>query len=245
MTRSFLLSGFVGYVSTSLIAFFALVSGSVAQTNYGNAGETAQAVQPVHYTTPFSYGHYHASTAAEGYLRGKAAVIDAIGSFQINDAQAQILREHARALDRDNDLKQTEALHRQKKMWSDARVNARKDRLIRAAEGQQLLSERRATVYGAAYRLSPAELNLQTGAISWPEALCDGKFQTNREQVDELFRELVGYGGAQPAKAVEVARSVDAFSKVLKSEIATMPRDEYLAAQKFLLGLKYAAGSVG
>jgi hypothetical protein len=245
MTRSFLLSGFVAYIGITAIAFFSLVSGGSAQTSYGNAGETTQSFQAVHYATPFGYGHYHASTAAEGYLRGKAAVIDAIGGFELNDAQAQILREHARALDRENDLKQTEALHLQKKMWSDARVNARKERLIRATEGQQLLSERRATVYRAAYQLSPAELNLQTGVINWPEALRDAKFETNCDRVDELFRELVGYGGAQPAKAVEVARSLDAFSKILKSEIATMPRDEYLAAQKFLLGLKYAAGSVG
>ena len=35
-----------------------------------------------------SYGSYHASTAAEGFLRGRAAVIDALGNFKVNDAQA-------------------------------------------------------------------------------------------------------------------------------------------------------------
>src|SRR6476620_11317014 len=69
-----------------------------------------------------AYGSYHASTAAEGFLRGKAAVIHALGNFEVNDAQAGILREQGRALDRENDLKQTEALLLQKKMWEDARI---------------------------------------------------------------------------------------------------------------------------
>src|SRR5262249_55634622 len=118
-------------------------NGSMDSGNHGHHSGHSFAV-------PFAYGgygDYHASTAAEGFLRGKAAVIDAIGSFEVNDAQAAILREHARALDRDNDLKQTEALHLQKKMWNDARIEARKQRQIRAAEGQQILAQRRATVY--------------------------------------------------------------------------------------------------
>jgi hypothetical protein len=243
MTRSFQFPRFIALTGTLTLAL-SLVSSSFAQSSDGNAAETTPGHQNIHSGTPFSYGSYHASTAAEGYLRGRAAVIDAIGNFEVSDAQAQILREHARSLDRENDLKQTEALHLQKKMWNDARVQARKDHLIRAAEGQQRLAEQRAAVYREAYRLSPNELNLQTGAISWPEALCDDKYQANRDQLQELVRELVSYGGAQPAKAAEVARSVDAFSKALKNEIATMPREEYVAAQKFLLGLKYAAGPV-
>src|SRR3954463_11513594 len=135
MSRSFFFTSFSALVGSTLIANFSLVSTSLAQSGYGNAAETTQAV---HYGMPFGYGHYHASTAAEGYLRGRAAVIDAIGTFEVNDAQAQILREHARALDRENRLKQTEALHLQKKMWNDARIEGRKERLMRAAEGQQL-----------------------------------------------------------------------------------------------------------
>ena len=115
------LAGFFASFATLLAAGIA-----VGQSSYGS--ESA----PVH-SYPFSYGYgsfgsYHASTAAEGFLRGRAAVIDAIGNFRVNDAQAGILREQGRALDRENDLKQTEALHLQKKMWEDARIQARRDR---------------------------------------------------------------------------------------------------------------------
>src|SRR6476661_564344 len=118
-----------------------------------------------HITRPYSafgygaYGSYHASTAAEGFLRGKAAVIDAVGNFEVNDAQAGILREQGRALTRENNLKQTVALIQQKKIWDDARIQARKDRDARIAEGQQVLAERRATVYRDAYQLTASELD--------------------------------------------------------------------------------------
>src|SRR5262245_33415573 len=98
------------------------------------------------YGSGYGYG-YHASTAAEGFLRGQAAVIDSLGNFEVNDAQAGILREQGRALNRDNDLKQTEALLLQKKMWDDARVQARRDRETRLNEGRELLAERRSTLY--------------------------------------------------------------------------------------------------
>src|SRR4051794_13627539 len=125
------------------IASLSLVNSGVAQTGYGSSMDSgSHGHQAMPYGPSSGYGGYHASTAAEGFLRGKAAVIDAVGNFEVNDAQAQILREHARALDRENKLKQTEALQLQKKMWNDARIQARKDRLIRAAQGQQLLAER-------------------------------------------------------------------------------------------------------
>jgi hypothetical protein len=191
-----------------------------------------------------SYGSYHASTAAEGFLRGRAAVIDALGNFEVNDAQAGILLEQGRALNRENNLRQTEALHMQKKMWADARIQARKDREARMAEGQQLLAQRQATVYRDAYQLSADELDYKTGEIAWPEVLRDGQFQANRDRLAELFRQHVGYGVPRANVAREIARSVDQWSRVLRSEVRSMSREDYLAAQKFLLGLKYGAASV-
>lgn len=187
------------------------------------------------------HSSYHASTVAEGFLRGRAAVIDAVGNFEVNDAQAGILLQQERALNRDNNLKQTEALHLQKKMWEDARVQARRDREARLAEGRQLLAERRSTVYRDAYQLSTSELNFKTGEITWPEALRDGRFEANRLRLEELFRQHVGYGVPRANVAREIARNVDQWSRVLRNEVSSMSREDYLAAQKFLLGLKYGA----
>src|SRR5215207_7629556 len=192
-----------------------------------------------HHSHPFAHGYgfyvsYHASTAAEGFLRGKAAVIDAIGNFRVNDAQAAILREQGRALDRENDLRQTEALHIQKKMWEDARIQARRDREARRIEGQQVLAEKRLTVYRDAYLLSAEELNITTGQISWPETLQDSRFEGARARMEELFRQHVGYGTPRANAAREIARVVDQWSRGLRSEVSLMSREDYLAAQKFL-----------
>jgi hypothetical protein len=197
---------------------------------------------------PFSFGYgsygYHASTAAEGFLRGRAAVIDAFGNFEVNDAQAGILLEQGRALNRENNLRQTEALQLQQKMWEDARIRARKEREARSAEGQQLLAERRSTIYRDAYQLSAGELDVKTGQITWPDALRDGRFEVNRARLEEMFRQHVGYGMPRANVAREITRSVDQWSHVLRSEVSSMSREDYLAAQKFLLGLKYGAASM-
>jgi hypothetical protein len=44
--------------------------------------------------------------------------------------------------------------------------------------------------------------------------------------------------------AQEIARNIDQWSHSLRNEVGSMSREDYLAAQKFLLGLKYGAASV-
>src|SRR3954467_3657705 len=173
------------------LAIFLAAGNAVGQSSYGSESGPMQASHPVSCGYG-SYGSCHASTAAEGFLRGRAAVIDAVGNFEVNDAQAGILLEQGRSLNRDNNLKQTEALHLQKRMWEDARVQARKDREARLAEGRQLLAERRSTVYRDAYQLWAGELDLKTGEITWPEALNASRFEANRIRLEELLRQHVG-----------------------------------------------------
>lgn len=225
------------------LASLSAASTGFAETEMGYGGRSGGHLhRPVRsHPVAFGYGHYHASTAGEGYLRGKAAVIDAVGDYEVNNGQAQILREEARALGRENNLKATEGLLAQKKMWSDARIQARKDRDARIAEGQQLLAKRRATIYRQAYQLTDSELNMKTGEISWPVALQDSCFQESRERMEELFRKHVGYGMPQADAVGEIARAVDQWSRSLTNEVSSMPKAEFLAAQKFLTGLKYSA----
>src|SRR4051812_13675614 len=50
-------------------------------------------------------------------LQGRAAVIDALGNYEINRRQAEIFGEQARGLRRENNLQQTVALQQQLKIW--------------------------------------------------------------------------------------------------------------------------------
>jgi hypothetical protein len=180
----------------------------------------------------------HSSTAAEGFMRGQSAVIQAMGNYELATSQSSILFEQSRALNRENDLRQTQALLAQQNMWREGREAERAHREEQLEEGRAKLLNRRLTVHRAAYQLSPSDLNLATGKIHWPAALQASKYQAARERMEELVRQHVSYGDPQPAVVAEITRGSNAMAKALRSDIRKLSREDYLAAQKFLLGLK-------
>jgi hypothetical protein len=189
------------------------------------------------------FTQHHSSTAAEGFMRGEAAVIQAQGNYELATSQASILFEQSRALNRENDLKQTQALLAQQDMWREGRQAEREYRDAQLEEGRAKLINRRATVLHQTYKLSPTELNMVTGEINWPAALQTAKYQRARERMQELFRQYVSYGDPQPAVVAEITRGTNAMAKALRRDISKLPREDYFAAQKFLLGLKLEATS--
>ena len=187
----------------------------------------------------------HCSTAFEGSLRGRAAVIHAWGNYYINRAQALILREQARALYRENRVKLTQALYFRQELWRNAREKARNERDARAIEGQQKVAFQRSTVFREVYQLSPTEFDAKTAAITWPSVLLDGKYQGVRKRVEELVRIQAGYGEPQPGTSRQIARNIEGLRRALQSDRHNLPSDEYLAASKFLVSLTVTAESLG
>src|SRR6185436_12828406 len=122
----------VGFIFSTAIA----VAASPSHAQSGSMGYGHSMGGSYAGSSGYGYGSYHASTVAEGYLRGRAAVIDALGNYAVNSSQAAILSEQARSLNRENNLEQTAAFHAQQKMISDARLQVRKDFEVRAAEGR-------------------------------------------------------------------------------------------------------------
>ena len=176
-------------------------------------------------------------------MRGESAVIQAMGDYALATSRASILGEQSRALNRENDLKQTQALLTQQKMWRDDRVAERAYHDAQLEAGRAKLLNRRVTVHRAAYQLSPSDLNLATGEINWPAALQGAKYQPARQRMEQLFRQHVSYGDPQPEVVAEIARGTNAIAKALRNDIRTLSREDYLAAQKFLIGLKLEASA--
>jgi hypothetical protein len=191
------------------------------------------------------FTQHHSSTALEGALRGRAAVIHAWGNYYINRAQALILREQARALYRENRIKLTQALQYRHELWDNAREKERNDRRARLTEGQQQIAEQWSTVFADAYQLSPTEFDPKTAAITWPIALQDAKYQGTRERVEELFRIQLGYGEPQPGTSQQIARKIEDLRLTLQRDVHNLPSDEFRAASKFLAGLTATAASLG
>lgn len=186
----------------------------------------------------------HSSTAAEGFLRGKAQVIQSLGNFQLSKSQADILRQQARWLDRENDLRQTEALLAQQKLWSDARTQAEAAQKARLAEGRKVLAERKSTVLRKQFRLSPNQIDMATGIISWPTFMQTEAFAPLRAEIEQLVHDQVRFGNNPQDSSDEIAHTVDSWSRALERGRTTLPRDEYFAAQKFLTGIKYTTATV-
>jgi hypothetical protein len=234
-------------LSVSALAIGFVFAGAAAAQSDPNAIPNTQPrlYQPTS-TYPVDMGHYedHASTYAEGVQRGRAAVIQALANYQLSESQAEILREQAWALDRENRLQQTQALFAQLDMFDKARIKAREQREVRLATGQKKLEERRATLYRSAFQLSPAEFDPTTGAINWPSALQGEKYQVVRERVEEMFRMQIAYHDSQPGRSRDIARSIDLLKRALNSDVSRLSKSDFLAASKFLAGLDAEARSL-
>ena len=96
-------------------------------------------------------------------------------------------------------------------------------------------------MHGQAYQLNETELNVVTGEIRWPAAFGAAKFGADRERMQELFSRQVRYGAPDAATAAEIVRVSERMARAMRRDISFMPRDEYHAAQKFLMGLRFAA----
>jgi hypothetical protein len=179
-----------------------------------------------------SYLH-HSSTPLEGLLRGVASGIQAVGNFQLNLSQAAILYEHARSL----------ALENRNRLFEFyAGINARRE--ARTAEKRRKNEETRLQVYRDAYELSSHELDRQTGAIAWPEALRADEYADHRSRLEKLFRYRSSFGYSQTYESAEIQRQAQLliveFRKHRSNDVeGDKVKGNYFAAQNFLLGLKY------
>jgi hypothetical protein len=238
-----------GYSVRLVVVALTLAVAGVASAESSHSSSSGQtkhfAFHHGHHHPHFGFGFdggFHASTALEGALIGKAAVIDSVGRFRVNDAQANILNEQARALDRENDLLQVQAFHARLEIARKAREAERARRAAKAIEGQQLLQARQIALHAAVYRLNTDELNLTTGEIRWPAVLEAAKFAAERARIEELVVRQARYG-ADDVVTAEIVRASERLARALRAEIGVLPRAEYLAAQKFLVGLKFASNS--
>lgn len=192
------------------------------------------------YPVEMGYYQHHSSTAYEGGMRGRAAVIQALGNYRLLDSQAKILDEQAESLSYDNDLKKTETLYQKKYLWQQHRDSERARRLARDAAGKQMLAEREANYYREVYRLTSQEFDRSTGRLSWPEAISSEELAQTRRQLSFLFRQRARYAGADNDPFAErILQLSEELKQGLKDQIADMDPSSYSEAQNFVRGLMY------
>ncbi len=126
------------------------------------------------------------STAAEGYQRGAAAVIQASGQASLNASQARINNQDAYSMAIDNSVKSVNAFWEKKDIYSErqqqefAQIGARRAGYM----------ER----HGLGY-LTPEEFDRTTGTVTWLKVLEQKEYDPYRNKLDELCKKRA-YAGA-------------------------------------------------
>ena len=93
---------------------------------------------------------------------------------------------------------------------------------------------------GAPRGLNTSQIDPVTGALHWPGPLQDANFQAQRSAVDEYTAKWVKYGVLDYAEKTQVRENIDTMFDGLKSQIASIAPQDYVACRTFLQSLLYA-----
>lgn len=175
------------------------------------------------------------STLAEGAQRGRASIIEAEGTYNLNTAQAMIAAEKARGLAYENDKIGIQEWFQRQEINRQYRSSARGPRptmedLARRAKD------------AAPERLTRYQLDPVFGTISWPPALRGPEFAEARAIVEKNFRErdVVNSGIGSPVQRA-VAQSADLMEAQLKGMLDELSPVEYVQTKRFLQSLAFEA----
>ena len=86
---------------------------------------------------------------------------------------------------------------------------------------------------GCSYELDPV-----SGKIKWPAPLLEPEYAQLRTDLDQLF--ALGATSGQTGTAAQIREDIRQLREALRSNIETMPANDYIAARKFLDSLDYS-----
>jgi len=171
--------------------------------------------------------HHHASTAAEGYARGLAAMLYAQGVYNRMTAEARIAHAQAYAHELEN---------RQRQVETYFNVRATNRQAQAAERGPRPTSEQLAKLarQSAPERLSHQQLDPDTGRIYWPAALMAAKYAEARAQLEQVFSYRAATGSIDAEVQQQVQQTTELMLAELKSDIRRISPMEYCQARSFL-----------
>ena len=177
--------------------------------------------------------YHHDSTLTGNRMRGIALLMYAQGAYRVNCAQAAVLTEYRQSLalynrqqaDEYYDARRQQAELRHQEEVSRQQFKHSKARLPKRDQGDSLAND---------------SFDRTTGAISWPKALEAVEFDTDRANLEFLFRKLVSGMGRPASNSALIAEYTERMGSSLDSDNQKINRSEYVTAKKFLIALKHA-----
>jgi hypothetical protein len=180
-------------------------------------------------------GGYHSSTAAEGAMRGMADVVRSQGEANLSNSAAAINYSIARQQEIDNYAHYTNTYFQMREANRQYRAAERGPRpsmedLVRYAQ------------MGKPQPLSPSEIDVVSGDISWPMLLRDDAFAQERKLVEAAFANRSASTAMGFSDLMTVRKVTDTMLAQLKENVRDLPPNAYLEAKNFLESLAYEAG---
>ena len=191
-------------------------------------------VQPVVTGGYGGWGGYHASTAAEGAMRGMASVVRAAGDYNLSTSAAAINMSQARRQEIQNAQDFTNAYFDMRKVNREARAAERAPR----ASQEELI---RIAQAGVPKRPTSRQLDPVSGKIHWPALLQTSPFDKPRGELDRAFSQRAQYGALDYEELQTVSQAAQAMLDQLAEQVASVPPADYIAAKRFLQSLAYEA----
>ncbi|MCA9231035.1 MAG: hypothetical protein KDA57_10305 [Planctomycetales bacterium] len=192
--------------------------------------------------------HDHSSTAYEGARRGEAAWMAAFGDLLLNESQAAYVWEHVESMRYDNKLKKTATALTRKRMLDAYREYEKALKRGQLEEAKQLWEEKYSEL-AQTYRLDEYQFNWATGAIYWPTRAASPRYAKHRQEIGMLIERIVRYGAASDTFIQdELTEAVESFRSQLRADAVEddpSTREDYLAMQRYLVGLKYTPYLLG
>lgn len=217
----------------------AIVSTAPAQdkqaSSRGDPGVPLVRVHPGGYGPGWGW-YYEASTAAEGFLRGRAAELEAAGEFLRDSSVAanNFQEAHRRALE--NSTRRVDTYFHRRQLNEQYRAEMRGQPPTPA----QVRKYAKATLPD---RPAADQLNRVTGEIDWPATLAGKEFADYRKRLGDLFeqRSRESERGLDSEHYAEIKRVAKEMLSALKEHVKEMPPMQYIQARNFIESLQYEA----
>lgn len=149
--------------------------------------------------------HDHASTAAEGYLRGLADLWRGWGDYNYETSLAAINNEEAERRELENSVARVSTRYERRQLSRQYRYGSRSNVDSEDQNVASNVSLRAAPVRRPAKRLTPAQFDPIAKTLAWPPLLYDDHFAGERTRLERLMAQRAE---ADPSNAAQSRRLI-------------------------------------
>jgi hypothetical protein len=217
----------------------AMIMAQNSTAQYSGPSSSAAPYQPAvpPPSTINAYGGYPgydgATTAAGSAMNGMANVISAKGDYNLSTSAAAINMTQAQKNEIQNHQQYTNT-------YFDMRATNKKARKAEEDAPPTMEQIARMARDGAPKPITANQFDPTTGKVTWPAWLQQDAFTQERAELEQLLVKQATYGSLGFSDQMLARQTIESMFKDLKSQIAQVPQQDYMASRGFLQSMLYA-----